>query len=256
MVRCAKLIGAVSIAAATALLLFPARAADDPTEPLQRFSQLQSGAQVPRPAAAAVHSPGDAAVTGFSGVRPPQQVPSGINPLDKTFIDLDGASVRIIDLSNPGAPPQGQIMPAPSPFAVTARQVGQVFAVAQDDAMPPNIYVAATSAYGLPIVAAQPDRDGTLRRLRRGEPGARFMPGLFGPQAAGGGPGSVWKIDGRTRAISLFVNIQNSGAGLGDIVFDAARRQFFVSDRGSGVIHRVGLDGVLRDSFDHGTTGR
>jgi hypothetical protein len=254
MVRCAASFGAVSIAAVTGLLLLSARAADDPSN-LLRLSQLQDRAQVSRPAAA-VHSPGDAVVTGFSGVRQPQQLPSGIDPLDKTFIDLDGPSVRVIDLSNPGAPAQGQVMSAPLPFTVTARQVGQVFAVAQDDATPPNIYVAATSAYGLPIVAGQPDRDGTLRRLRRGEPGARFMPGLFGSQTAGGGPGSVWKIDGRTGAVSLFVNIQNSGAGLGDIVFDAARRQFFVSDRASGVIHRVGLDGVARDTYDHGAGGR
>ena len=209
-----------------------------------------------QPAAAAVHSPGDAVVTGFSGVRPPQQVAPGVNPLDKTFIDLDGPSVRVIDLSNPGAPPQGQIMPAPIPFTVAARQVGQVFAVAQDDATPPNIYVAATSAYGLPIVAAQSDRDGTLRRLRRGEAGAQFMPGLFGPKAAGGGAGSIWKIDGRTGAVSLFANIQNSGAGLGDIAFDTEHRQFFVSDRASGLIHRIGLDGVERGTFDHGTAGR
>ena len=254
--RCAAFVGAVSVATAAGLLLFSARAADNQTNVLQRLSQLRDRAQVTQPAAAAVHSPGDAVVTGFSGVRPPQQVAPGVNPLDKTFIDLDGPSVRVIDLSNPGAPPQGQIMPAPIPFTVAARQVGQVFAVAQDDATPPNIYVAATSAYGLPIVAAQSDRDGTLRRLRRGEAGAQFMPGLFGPQAAGGGAGSIWKIDGRTGAVSLFANIQNSGAGLGDIAFDPEHRQFFVSDRASGLIHRIGLDGVARGTFDHGTAGR
>ncbi len=209
-----------------------------------------------QPAAAAVHSPGDAVVTGFSGVRPLQQVAPGVDPLDKTFIDMDGPAVRIIDLNSPGAPALGQVMLAPIRFTATARQVGQVFAVAQDDAVPPNIYVAATSAYGLPIVAAQPDRDGTLRRLLRGEAGAQFMPGLFGLQAAGGGAGSIWKIDGRTGAISLFVNIQNSGAGLGDIAFDSEHRQFFVSDRASGLIHRIGLDGVARGTFDHGTAGR
>ena len=253
--RCAAFLGAVSIATATGLLLFSARAADNPNL-LHRLSQLGDRAQVTQPAAAAVHSPGDAVVTGFSGVRSPQQVAPGVDPLDKTFIDLDGSSVRLIDLSNPGAPPQGQVIPARNPFTVTARQVGQVFAVAQDDATPPNIYVAATSAYGLPIVAAQPDRDGTPRRLRRGEAGAQFMPGLFGPAAAGGGPGSIWKIDGRTGAVNLFANIPNSGAGLGDIAFDPEHRQFFVSDRGSGLIHRVGLDGAAHGTFDHGVVGR
>jgi len=250
--RYAAFVGVVSLATAAGLL--SARAADNPTKQLQRFSQLR--AQVTQPAAAATHSPGDAVVTGFSGVRAPQQVAPGVNPLDKTVIDLDGHSVRVIDLSNPGAPAQGQVMPASRLLAVTARQIGQVFAVALDDATPTNIYVAATSTYGLPIVAAQPDRDGTLRRLRRGEPGARFLPGLFGPESAAAGPGSIWKIDGRTGAASLFANVPNSGASLGDIAFDAARRQFFVSDRASGLIHRIGLDGILRDSYDHGTTGR
>ena len=200
---------------------------------------------------------GNAVVTGFSGVRPPAApLAPGLDALDKTLIDIDGPSLRVIDLNNPGGPPRGQVMTAPKPFTVSARQIGQVFAVTHDDAMPPNIYITATSGYGLPIVAAQPDADGTPRRLRRGEPGARFMPGLFGPAAAGGGPGSIWKIDGRTGAISLFANIPNSGAGLGDIAFDAAHRQFFVSDRASGLIHRIGLDGALRDTFDHGTAGR
>src|SRR5260221_3153934 len=200
---------------------------------------------------------GDAVVTGFSGVRPPAApLPPRVDPLDKTSIDIDGPSLRVIDLNNPGGPPRGQVVTAPKPFTVSARQIGQVFAVARDDATPPNIYVAATSGYGLPIVAAQPDADGTPRRLRRGEPGARFMPGLFGAPAAGGGPGSIWKIDGRTGAVGLFANIPNNGAGLGDIAFDAAHRQFFVSDRSSGLIHRIGLDGGLRDPFDHGTAGR
>ena len=42
---------------------------------------------------------------------------------------------------------------APKPFTVTAAQVGQVFAVVLDNSTPPNIYIAASSAYGLPIVA-------------------------------------------------------------------------------------------------------
>jgi hypothetical protein len=254
MARYAKLVGVVAIGWSIALS-HSTQAADKPGDLIRRLSQLRDRAQATQPVATPVHRPGDAVVTGFSGIRPPPQFPPGVNPLDKTFIDLDGPSVRVIDLSNPGAPPQGQVMAAPKPFTVTAAQVGQVFAVAQDDAAPPNIYVAATSGYGLPIVAAQPDRDGTPRRLRRGEPGARFMPGLFGPPPTGG-PGSIWKIDGSTGVVSLFADIPNSGAGLGDIAYDTAHRQFFVSDRASGLIYRIGPDGVVRDAYDHGTTGR
>ena len=40
--------------------------------------------------------------------------------------------------------------------------------------MPPNIYAAATSAYGLPIVAK--GDDGKLNHVEKGQPGAAFMP--------------------------------------------------------------------------------
>src|SRR5439155_13294720 len=126
--------------------------------------------------------PGNAAVTGFSGARwSTTPLPSGTIPADKTYIDLDGPSLRVIDLGNLGGPPQAQAVAAPKPFTITAGQIGQVFAIALDDATPPNIYAAATSAYGLPIVVADADGDGFPDRARTGAPGARFMPGLFGP---------------------------------------------------------------------------
>src|SRR5690606_12181058 len=43
---------------------------------------------------------------------------------------------------------------------------------------------------------------------------------------------------------------------LGDIVFDEASRQFFVSDLDTGLIHRLDMSGAVLDSFDHGTSGR
>jgi hypothetical protein len=90
--------------------------------------------------------PGNAIVTGFSGAPLPAQIAPGLNPGDQTFIDLNGPSARVFNLQTPGAPPQAQVIPAPSLFAVTAAQVGQVFAVTLDNATPPNIYLAATSA--------------------------------------------------------------------------------------------------------------
>ena len=116
---------------------------------------------------------GDAAVAGFSGATvigsppPPARV-------DKTYIDLDGPALRVIGLSRLGGPPQAQLVAAPKTFTVTARQIGQVFSLALDDADPPNIYAAATSAYGLPIVV--PDADGVPDRSHRGAPNAAFMP--------------------------------------------------------------------------------
>ena len=164
----------------------------------------------------------------------------------------------MIGLSRLGGPPQAQLVAAPKNFTATARQIGQVFSLALDDADPPNIYAAATSAYGLPIVVPDADGDGVPDRAQRGAANAAFMPGLFGPIAADGGPGSVWKVDGRTGAVTLFANVvlngvPNSGPALGAIAFDRASRQLFVADRDTGMIHRFSLDGVDRGRFDHGT---
>ena len=167
-------------------------------------------------------------------------------------------SLRVIGLARMGGPPQAQLVPAPKPFTATARQIGQVFSLALDDANPPNIYAAASSAYGLPIVVPDADGDGVPDRSRRGAPNAAFMPGLFGPITLDGGPGSIWKINGSTGAVTLFANVMlggvpNSGPALGALAFDPASRQLFVADRDTGMIHRFTLDGVERGRFDHGT---
>jgi hypothetical protein len=209
--------------------------------------------------AAPILPTGDAAVAGFSGTiilgSPPPPEPKRI---DKTYIDLDGPSLRVIGLARMGGPPQAQLVAAPKPFTATARQLGQVFSLALDDANPPNIYAAASSAYGLPIVVPDADGDGVPDRARRGAPNAAFMPGLFGPITADGGPGSIWKINGSTGAVTLFANVTlggvpNSGPALGGLAFDPASRQLFVADRDTGLIHRFTRDGVERGRFDHGS---
>jgi hypothetical protein len=134
-------------------------------------------------------APGNAIVTGFSGAPPPQQIAPGQDPGDLTFIDPNGPSAKVFNLQSSGAPPQAQVIPAPNPFTLTAAQVGQVFGVALDNATPPNMYVAASSAYGLPIVVPGPN--GAPMRVHQGAPGATFMAALFGPTAQGGGPGSI-----------------------------------------------------------------
>ena len=200
---------------------------------------------------------GDAAVAGFSGTAIVGSPPGEPQRVEKTYINLDGPALRVIGLSRMGGPPQAQLVAAPKTFTVTARQTGQVFSLALDAADPPNIYAAATSAYGLPIVVPDADGDGVPDRSRRGAPNAAFMPGLFGPVVADGGPGSIWKIDGRTGAVALFANVllngvPNSGPALGGLAFDRASRQLFVADRDTGMIHRFTLDGVDRGYFDHG----
>ncbi len=114
----------------------------------------------------AVIAPDEAAVTGFSGAPPPPEIAPGDDPAALTFIDPTGPSFRIVDLRAMGGQASAQVVGAPKPFTVPASQIGQAFGVALDDAAPPNVYVAASSAYGLPIAAPGPD--GRLRHVRAG----------------------------------------------------------------------------------------
>src|SRR6202790_5873495 len=120
-----------------------------------------------------IYSAGDAAGTGFSGALPPVQIAPGVDPGKKTFIDLNGPSLRIVDLQNMGGPMQAQLVRAPKLFTFPVASIGQVFGVAIDDASHPNIYVAASSVYGLPIAA--PGEGGEPEHIQVGAPKAMFM---------------------------------------------------------------------------------
>jgi hypothetical protein len=227
------------------------------------FAALAGALSFAAPATAAdqIFMPGQPIVTGFSGTVAPADVPDGTDPLDLTFIDPDGKSVVIQNLE-PDGPPAGQLIDAPHVFSVTAADVGQVFSVTLDDAplttgaVAPNIYVAATSAYGLNLVV--PGADGNPIRSKTGAADAAFTPGQWGGAGGVQGyPGSIWKIDGETGEVTLFSTIAaNTGAGLGNIVYDPASAQFFVSDLDTGLIYRLASDGTILDTYDHGVTGR
>jgi hypothetical protein len=212
-------------------------------------------------AASDIFAPGKPIITGFPGVVIADEMPDGSDELDYTFIDLEGHSLAIQDLL-PDAPPEGQLIDTPTLFGVTAADVGLVYGVTFDNAPDttgadaPNIYVAATSAYGLYLV--NPDADGNPVRTRTGDPEAEFMSGQWGGAGGDTGyPGSIWKIDGETGEVSLFTTIAvNSGASLGDIAFDPDSQQFFVSDLDTGLIYRLADDGTIMDTFDHGVDGR
>ncbi len=209
----------------------------------------------------AIFVPGEPIVTGFAGTVVADTVPDGADPLDYTFIDLDGPSAAIQQLQ-PDGPAAGQLLDTSPVFAASARDVGQVFGVTLDDApdssgaLAPNIYLAATSAFGLNIVV--PDADGNPVRSKSGAADATWMAGQWGSAGgAEGYPGSIWKVDGTTGEISLFSTIAaNSGAGLSGIVYDASSAQFFVADRDTGLIYRLGADGTIIDTYDHGVVAR
>lgn len=213
-----------------------------------------------------IFQPGHMAVTGFSGTAIPGidlGLPPGVDPVDETFIDVDQPTLRVFDASYFGEPPSGQLSYLPVVFEAAAGQIGQVFGLAFDDGVRddtpdivPNLYAAASSLHGIRIVTPDEDDDGRPERQRRGTAGATFMEGQFAEEN-GGSPGTIWKIDGLTGAVSPFARIEaNSGPGIGNIAFDRVNRQLFASDLDSGVIHRIAIDGTLIDTFDHGVDGR
>ena len=216
-----------------------------------------------RPALAAergIIDKGDAAVTAFSGTTT-GEVPKGVHPLDVTVIDLKKPTLQVFDLSKLGGPPAAHLANAPSKFEVKAGAIGQVFGVTLDggtDGAPPNIYAGASSLFGLQIVDGGGGRQPL--RLVKGAPGAAWMPGQFGLDK-GGGPGSIWKIDGKTGDVSLFSTItsgsyENAGPGLAGLAFDSVSQQIFAANLETGLIHRLDLSGRELGTFDHGIEGR
>ncbi len=206
---------------------------------------------------------GDAVVTGFSGIYVPdpmKQRAAGKPAGDLTFINPEGASARIFGIGRPGHIWDGRLMQTPRLFDVLAKDTGQLFGIALDDRAAPNIYLAATSAFGLQLVGR--GRDGLIERRKIGGLGAGWMKGQFGLDLQGD-PGSIYKVDGATGVVSLFSKIlldgvPNPGPALGNLAYDAAHQQLFVSDMHTGMIHRVAIaDGAEAGApYDHGMTGR
>ncbi len=180
--------------------------------------------------------PGEAFVTRFSGVAPQSNPPA---------IDVNGTVGSILDLRAPGQPPHGeQWMDEPQRNAVTAGEVGQVFGVVLDNATPPNVYISATSAFGLHLAAGS----------------GQWMAGMWG---RGGGPGTIYRLDAANNyRPRILANVtlggrQNTGAALGNMAFDRTTGQIFVSDLETGMIHRVNANtGADLGYYDHGVQGR
>ena len=181
-------------------------------------------------------NPGEAYVTRFSGTK---------TEGGRTVIDPAGTVGGIVDIRQPGEPAKGQHwLNEPQRLPLTAADVGQVFGIALDDADPPNIYLTATSAFG----------------LHRTSNNADWMAGQWGPQ---GGPGTVWKLsadNGYKPEVFADITLNgraNSGPALGNIAYDKWNKQLYVSDLETGMIHRLRLsDGQDLGQFDHGTQGR
>ena len=205
-------------------------------------------------------APGDAVVTGFSGIAPSGDPPPPAgSPLDTFFIDLDGPSAQVLSFGALGGAPSEQLVnPAPK-LILKARDIGQVFGIALDDGLgspTPNIYLGATSAYGVHIARPNPAQPGKFLRLRKGHAEAQWMKGMFG-EALAGGPGTIFKVDGQTGTVNVFATLpDNSGPGVGNVVFDKASKSIYASDLDNGLIHHIDSSGDIVASFDHGVAGR
>lgn len=161
----------------------------------------------------------------------PEILPGGPDP--------DGPTVILVDGRTGG--PTGRNWPAPffsneiplTSNSWTYRNLGPVFAIAIDTQPAPNIFVAATTAYG---------------------------PFPFGPAGGGG----VYKLSGCDGSILHWIvtgapvvgenKLPNAhGNGLGDICYDRWHDQFFVSNFEDGKIYRFkdgGTKGNLINSWD------
>ncbi len=200
---------------------------------------------------------GDLAVTGFSGIRPGVPVPAGANPLDGFTIDIDGPSAQILSVRDPNGPPSGQLLDRVPSWVGKARDVGQVFGITLDDGAgrtAPDLYLGAGSAFGLHIMDPNGFGAGIPKRLQRGQPGAQWMPGMWGPGAE---PGTIFRVTGATGDVAPFATIPgNGGPGLASLAYNPATRSLYAADLDTGFIHHIGPDGALRSPYDHGATGR
>ncbi len=213
--------------------------------------------------------PGQVVVTGFAGTVLADSAGAqagDAGKIDETFLDPDGAVMRIVDVG--GVPTGGgREAGAAEAYAIIARDIGQVFGIAIDDRVngatgrpAPNIYLGASSAYGLYIVAPDRDGDGWPKRIETGDPEAQFMEGQLGV-GKGGDPGTVWKVDGITGDVTVFAKIldrgePNSGPGLGNLSYDPATASLYVSDLDTGLLHRLDAEGKETGTYDHGLAGR
>jgi hypothetical protein len=121
-----------------------------------------------------------------------------------------------------------------------AKHLGEVFGTALDDSIPPNIFVAASKAYG------------------------------YSTWPAGNGPGTVYKLGAANGAITAFPQLPGAAGGtpgpgsgnsadaaLGNLCFHrtpGGTAWLYVTNMGDGKIYRMDpVTGANTGSFDHGT---
>ncbi|MEE2888904.1 MAG: hypothetical protein VX404_00495, partial [Planctomycetota bacterium] len=185
-------------------------------------------AQCPTPAGHMDIEPGMAVATYFSCLDPDRIVVAVYDTRDPLTnapgLDQNWTPLRYV---GPGI--------VSGPDSWTADNLGEVFGVTLDDAVPPSIYVSATQIYPT---------------------------GCSGIAAGPAGPGGVYKLDGVTGLRCDVISLPSSaGAGLGQIdhvTLSADSEMLYVSNLDDGLIYAVipGCPGSTFTTFDHGLDGR
>ncbi|MEO5907203.1 MAG: HYR domain-containing protein, partial [Saprospiraceae bacterium] len=174
---------------------------------------------------------GQAVVTCFSGFNNPANFWSGVNQNAPVVALVD---VRDHSTATPGTWWTQASASEYSDPTWTPQNLGQVFGIAIDQN--DNIYVAASSIYTCNTTS----------------------PFTYNPFTTSG-PGAIYKINGTNGVISNYITtgtftpggttIPNNGSALGDIGYDAAHNQFFVTNHADGMIYRI-KNGLVMSRFD------
>ena len=141
---------------------------------------------------------------GFSGAPPPAQIAPGEDPRRQDLHRSRRTIAPHCRLAAFGRAAQAQLVDAPKLLNFCARRSAKCSGRDRRRNLPPNIYVAATSVYGLPIALRTggqtmhlrlvAERDLHVRPLGRAEGGGRI----------------IWKIDGANGNVSLFANVSST----------------------------------------------
>lgn len=171
-------------------------------------------------------------------------------------------ALDVVDISNQGTAPIGANWAA-APFYASSNannwslaELGSVFGVTLDDQG--NIYVAHSSVYG--------DRQNNCTG------GALFLGDALGSLSANtanpnGQPGAIYKVSTSTGAASLLTVLPNfsdpvyaslyglseSYPGLGNLCYDCATDNIYVSNHEDGRIYRLSTTGAKLSNYQHGT---